>query len=216
MEKSQIRQTAQKVWINELTSGIYKTSETIEPNYILTTNNKKISRVNIIATVISKYINEDGTYSTLTIDDSSSKTLVKTFKDDAHIIKNIEIGDIVLIIGKLKLNNNQLFILPEIVKKVNLSWLKLRKFELSEISKVDTKPQQIEEQSIIEEVINISNTSRQKILNLVDKFESEEGVDPLQISKELHLNEREVKTVITELIKEGEIFEVKGKLKIMG
>jgi len=216
MEKSQIRQTAQKVWINELTSGIYKTSETIEPNYILTTNNKKISRVNIIAIVISKYINEDGTYSTLTIDDNSSKILIKTFKDDAHIIKNIEIGDIVLIIGKLKLNNNQLFILPEIVKKVNLSWLKLRKFELSEISKVDIKLQRIVEQPIIEEVTNISNTSRQKILNLIDKFESKEGVDPIEISKELQLNDREVKTVITELIKEGEIFEVKGKLKIMG
>jgi len=216
MEKSQIRQTAQKIWINELTSGIYKASETIEPNYVLTTNNKKISRINIIATVISKYINEDGTYSTLTIDDSSSKTLVKTFKDDAHLITNIEVGDIILIIGKPKLNNNQLFILPEIIKKVNLSWLKLRKFELSEISKANIKPQQIEEQSIIEEVTNISNTSRQKILNLIDKFESEEGVDPFQISKELQLNEREVKTVITELIKEGEIFEVKGKLKIMG
>ena len=158
MEKSQIRQTAQKIWINELTSGIYKASETIEPNYVLTTNNKKISRINIIATVISKYINEDGTYSTLTIDDSSSKTLVKTFKDDAHLITNIEVGDIILIIGKPKLNNNQLFILPEIIKKVNLSWLKLRKFELSEISKANIKPQQIEEQSIIEEVTNISNT----------------------------------------------------------
>ncbi len=215
MEKNQIRQTAQKIWINELTSGIYKASETIEPNYVLTTNNKKLSRVNIIATVISKYINEDGTYSTLTIDDSSSKILVKTFKDDAHLITDINIGDIIIVIGKPKLNNNQLFILPEIIKKVNLSWLKLRKFELSEISKVNIKPQEIGEQPV-EEITHISNTSRQKILNLIDKFESEEGVDPTQISKELHLNDREVKTVITELIKEGEIFEVKGKLKIMG
>ena len=107
MEKNQVRQIAQKVWINELTTGNYNVSESLEPNYILTQTNKKVSRVNIIAIVISKYINDNETYASLTIDDSSSKITIKTFKDDIHLIKNIEVGDILLIIGKPKLNNNQ-------------------------------------------------------------------------------------------------------------
>ena len=105
--------------------------------------------------------------------------------------------------------------MPAIIKKVDVSWLKLRKFELSQISKVNIKLYETE-QPIIEEVVSISNTSRQKILNLIDKLESEEGIDPYQLIKELRLNEKEAKIIITELIKDGEIFEIKGKLKIMG
>ena len=69
------------------------------------------------------------------------------------------------------------------------------------------------EELTIEEV-NVSNESiRTQILNLIDKLDKDEGVSNAVITKQIKSSK--VKEAIDELLKEGEIFEVNGKYKLL-
>jgi len=68
-KKIQKRQIAVKVSISELLSGKYVREEGLMPNYIETADGKKISRVNIIGTVVFKFDEESLNYKNFVIDD---------------------------------------------------------------------------------------------------------------------------------------------------
>jgi len=52
------RQTAFKIWLSELDDSVFvKSSKEFEPSYFLV-KDKKISRVNVIATIVNKNITE--------------------------------------------------------------------------------------------------------------------------------------------------------------
>lgn len=212
----QQRQTAYKIWIREIINGIYHREEGLNPNYVLT-NGKKISRVNIIATVIGKYSNNEKTLTTITLDDGSGKIDVKTFIDDIKILNDINIGDVILTIGKIRQNFGQMFILPEIVKKLdNEKWLTLRKIELASEngSNIDINVEKIEQFNGVEELIT-TETQRRKILDCIEKLDKENGADIEKVISLSKLNKNKAEIVIKELITEGEIFQMKpGRLRI--
>ena len=202
---SQLRQTAYKIWIGDLLKAEYleKKGEW-EPNYFLIGENK-ISRVNVIASVVSVYENEGKTMKSVDIDDSSGSVSLKVWGDGLKILEGLEVGDICLIIGKCKNSSGQVFITPEIVKKVDNNWAKLRKFELEGLygKREEIKPISNENIENIEEPIE---SSGQKVLNILEKSGEIRFEDLLEKSK---VNEEELKEILTELLKEGEIFEPK-------
>ena len=51
--------------------------------------------------------------------------------DENESIKNTFIGNICCVVGKIRVYNNEKYISPEIFKKVDLLWLKVRSLELS-------------------------------------------------------------------------------------
>ncbi|MEK6861201.1 MAG: hypothetical protein AABY07_04460, partial [Nanoarchaeota archaeon] len=123
------RLTAYKIWIASLINSPYVNNPgEFEPNYIKV-NGKEISRLNIIATVVNKYISDDGTYVTIIVDDSSSQIRVKSWREDTLLLKNINVGDTILLIARVKNYQNEIYLLPEIVKKVNPNWELVRKLE---------------------------------------------------------------------------------------
>src|SRR3989344_2985801 len=122
------RLVAHKLWLGELKEEKFvQRSGEFESNYIAL-NNKQVTRVNIVANVVNKFENEDKSYIGITMDDSSAQIRLKTWREDTRILENISIGDIVLIIGKIKKYNEEIYILPEIVKKVSPNDEILRNF----------------------------------------------------------------------------------------
>jgi len=220
------RQTANKLWISSVNnSDFVKTLEEFSPNYI-NFDNKKISRVNIIGTVTNKY--ENLNYISLLIDDSSSQISIKAWNQDTHLLQNVTVSDIILVIGKLKQSslNTSIYILPEIVKKVSLNHELLRKLELlkqyGKPSKVEKKQKEYsEEQNIqqnteqIVEEIKVSNSLRQQVLNTIEKADSDDGITVKDISEKLSQPEIDVNDILEELIKEGEVFQIKNKFKVI-
>ena len=93
-------------------------------------DDKEIVRVNIVANVIDKYETEN--YSTLTLDDGTGTIRLKAFSDSVALLNNIEIAATVVVIGVLRYFNNELYIVPEIVKEVDPKLLLARKLELLE------------------------------------------------------------------------------------
>jgi len=113
----QKRLTAIKMRINDIVEGEYKVEEGFTPNYILTRDGRKISRVRILGTVVSVFESEDGQFNSITLDDGTDTIRVKTFKG-MNLLKKIKIGDLVDVIGKVREYNGEIYIIPEIIYNV--------------------------------------------------------------------------------------------------
>jgi len=145
----QERQVARKIDIKTINSGnfvqIERKSEEDRylPNYI-EVNGMKISRVRVLATVIDKFVSEDGNYATLTLDDTTDTIRCKIFMNsnfsdnisrqnliDLETINNIEKGDLIDVIGKIREYNEERYIQPEIIVKIeDPNFEVLRKLEI--------------------------------------------------------------------------------------
>ena len=133
------------------------------------------------------------------------------------MLKKFHVGDPINIIGRLREYNNERYIIPEIVKKVDdPHWELVRKLELL---KLYGKPNKIEKRQDVvlsEEVIEEVNNKREFLINLIGKFDDGEGVNVEKVIEASGLVRDDVEKVIVELLKEGEIFEIKpGILKII-
>lgn len=125
----QERQVAIKVQIKTLHTGEFVKQEGMNPNYIKT-EDLEISRARVLATVIDKFVSEDGNYATLTLDDTTDTIRCKVFRE-LEIIENIEKGDLVDVIGKIREYNEERYIQPEIIVKItDPNFEVLRKLEV--------------------------------------------------------------------------------------
>lgn len=116
--------------IIDITKGKFIQQEGMQPSYIITKLNQKIARAKIVGTVTDKFLRDDNNYSVLTIDDSTDSLRIKAFREDVSKLENIEIGDSVMIIGKVREYNNENYIIPEIIKKLeNPNYESLHKLE---------------------------------------------------------------------------------------
>ena len=198
------RQIAYKVRISDiLSSRLNKENMFL---YVIV-NNLNVSRVNIISTLV--YKDEDASYASAIIDDGTGRISVRSF-ESKYIFSKIDVGDIILIIGKIREFNDERFIVPEIIKKINnQDWVKVRNIELR--NNVITKIENVNsEESLIEDNLN----SVDDVLSLIRKLDSGEGVlidDVLKESK----NDGVEKT-LSKMLENGDIFEIKpGKIKIL-
>lgn len=216
---NQGRQTAYKVFIGDLLSGEFVEEKgEWDPNYILI-KDKKVSRVNIIANVISKYEAMDKNYASLDIDDGSGVISLKSWKEDVSLLEKIKIGDLILIIGRARQTNNQVYVSPEIIKIFqDFKWGRLRRLELEQFwgKREEIKTVKQEEKTnlvVTEENVNdVTESARQRVLNIIERNE----VDLKRLIELSSLNPDEVKVIVQTLLKEGEIYEPKpGVLKLV-
>lgn len=232
-DEIQKRQTAYKLWIKDLMVSQPVKQENPPLNYFKI-RDKDISRVNIIANVVFKFEATDESFSSVTLDDGSGTVRVKVWKEDTKILKNLNVGDMLLVVGKPRYYNEETYINPEIVYKLdNPNWELLRKLELIKeygkpltiekpakeevIAKPADYPTVIHEEKIVSGTI-IPVNSRQTILKLIERLSKEgNGADVMEIIKESNIDEDEADSIIQDLLEEGEIFSPRpGKIKLLG
>src|SRR3989338_6905989 len=121
----QKRQVAYKIRVSDILN-VNLEKEEFSGNIRL--SNTNVSRVNIIATVI--YKSEEFNYSSAVVDDGTGKIQLRIFENNAYFSK-ADVGDAVLVIGKIREFSNEKYIMPEIFKKIDDSkWADVRKLEL--------------------------------------------------------------------------------------
>jgi RPA family protein len=126
-----LRQTTVKARISDVVNSKFIKKEGMEPSYILTELGQKISRANLVGTIVDKFMSEDGNYSSITVDDDYDSIRIKAFKEDSNIFSNLEIGDLIMVIGKVREYAGENYIIPEIVKKVaNPNYESLHRLEV--------------------------------------------------------------------------------------
>ncbi|MDP7180775.1 MAG: hypothetical protein QF824_05905 [Candidatus Woesearchaeota archaeon] len=227
-QKQQIkRQIAYKVTIKDIAEGQYTKNEgEWSPNYI-EIGNHQVSRVNIIGTVVVNAPDQTSPHKSVVLDDGTGNISVRTFENNG-IFDNVNIGDIVLVIGRPREFGTEKYLTPEVLKKVdNPDWIKVRQLELAKNISAPTvsAPQSPKEEVVATEPVvettdmtqppvEESNTPADKIFQLIKSTDSGEGADTEEVISKSNLENAE--QLVKKLLEEGEIFEVKpGKLKIL-
>jgi RPA family protein len=133
------RHPAIKVLMISVNKGKYIQEDDKNPNYLLM-DGVKTYRLNAIAAVVQK--EEVGSITNMLLDDGTGKIVMRSF-EESKVVKEIDVGDVVLVVGKVRTYNDEKYISPEIIKKCRPAWLKLRSLEL--------KKPEIEQEMVVEE-----------------------------------------------------------------
>jgi RPA family protein len=208
---NQKRQIAYKVRIKEMVTGNYIKEDGWEPNHILLDNQLKVSRVNIIGAVVDK--SADNGYLSMLLDDGSGKISARFFQEFG-LAKEVNIGDIVLMIGRIREYGAERYIVPEILKKIeDKKWADVRRLELQ---RQDAGKRYVSvERKKIEPIAQVVEKSPiNMIYSLIRKLDKGDGADIDTVIKDANMPDAE--KIIINLLEKGEIFEIrKGKIKVL-
>jgi len=205
---SQERQVAHKIKVKTVLDEKFVKQEGMLPSYVLH-GGKKISRLNIIGAIVSKDANE--LFESVMVDDGSGSISVRSFEKKG-IFQDFVLGDVVLIIGKIREYGGERYIINEIIKKINdRKLVDLRKLELK-LSELHYVPEKVREsEEVAEEEIE---TPLKKVFDVIKKLDAGEGADFYEVLKNAGIENGE--ETIEKLLKMGHIFELKpGKLKVL-
>ncbi|HLD12271.1 MAG TPA: OB-fold nucleic acid binding domain-containing protein [Candidatus Nanoarchaeia archaeon] len=205
-----LRQVAHKVWLQQLWSSSFVDASADDAAFLLV-GDAKISRVNVLASVVEVYVNVEKKFSSLMLDDGSSTMRVKVFGHDMRLFDVVKLGSLVNIIGRVRKFNDELFIAPDVVRVVdNPNWELLRRVELLSImGKFDRALplrdlyQEIKDPVVVEHPVVESLSVRQKVLSFIERVEEAAIADAIKEAD----TEVEGHAVVKDLLKEGEIYQ---------
>jgi len=198
------RNIAYKMRIGDILRGVPMMDE--GKFLFLELGNKKVVRVNILANCIDKYVQEgDKQFATLTVDDASGQIKVKAFGEDVEPLKNVMQGDTLQLIGNVREWNGELYILPEVIKKVDARWLLVRKLEIQNARK---------DMPVAE---SGDSTLKDSIMEKIKAAEPEGGIDTDALLDIDATNADGINTEVKKLLEEGLIYEPRpGRLRYLG
>ncbi|MBD3318591.1 hypothetical protein GF342_01645 [Candidatus Woesearchaeota archaeon] len=184
-----VRRAALKTTISTVLSAPLEQEENV---VFLRIGTEEVSRVNIIATVIS-VLKESNM---ATIDDGTGQLMLQWF--DAH--HDVEVGSIVVVIGRVRQYGSR-YVFPEIIKKIeDPLWVKVRAKELEELPV----------SSVVEEHHSDPDESALRLIHESDKGD---GADMEELIEKLGEQGEEI---IKRLLMAGEIFETKpGRIRLL-
>jgi len=226
------RKPAYKVWISEIGNGQLQHETGEFGMYYFVLKDKPISRVNLIGSVVDVFISPERSFASVALDDGSGTINVRTFKEDIGMLEGLKVGDMVMVIGRIREYNNDKYIIPEIIKNLNdPNWELVRKLELLKEygfpKKADVKEfveiksgnavmvDNGSENVVTEQVGEITSGSRNKILSLIEKAD-ENGAEHSLILSSLGITEEEAAPILKELLSEGEIYQSRpGRYKVI-
>lgn len=215
------RQPAVKTTLSELLAGKYIQDEEQAPNYLLSLDGSKLYRINVVAVVLGR--TQQGAITILQIDDGTGSLPVYFFESNPAL-SQIQIGDAVFIIGKVRMYNQEKYLSPEIIKKINPLWLKLRALELRKerplppvvavpepMPEVDASPsEEIEEVELKLE----ADLPIKKITSLIKELDKGEGAQIEEVIAKSFVKDTE--QWIQKMLERGDIFQnLPGRVKLL-
>lgn len=212
-------------------------SKRIQLNYVITPLGQKVSRANLVGTVVDKFVSDDGRYSTLTIDDGSGAIRVKAFGKDIKTFDGIKPDNLVLIIGFVKQYANEIYITADMVKKVELNYEALRRLEVLDNLTMQKKivehirqfaanvtRDEVKEymrkvgidseasEDMLDNVLDVILEKKEadyspKILGIIEQLDEGKGVEISKIFETCDLPDHETERALNSLLSSGRIFE---------
>ncbi len=167
--------------------------------------NKQIVRVNLIANIIDKFLQEgEKKFASMTLDDASGQIKLKLFGEDITKFAPFAQGDTVSVIGLLRSWNNEVYLTPEIIKKRDPAFLMVRKLEIDK-----TKPKVVEKTELAK--------VREVILEKIKQEDANGGVETEKLVMEVQATPDVINNEIRKLLEEGMVYEPRpGKLRYLG
>lgn len=234
---AQNRAPAIKTSSVEISSGEFYPGDEQNSAYLLTSSGKKLFRVSFFATILQK--ETIGSVTTFYVDDGLGQLPLRCFEENKNQ-SLLTIGDVILIIGKIRKYNQEVYISPEIMKKISPLWLKVHSLEISrntllnldlekekngkkelETREVEKEKVEIEivETEIVEEEIKGGDIKEvelpiNKLLKLIKELDLGEGVNIEELVQKSFLKDAE--HWIEKMLETGDIFQcLPGKVKVL-
>jgi len=201
------RRTAFKIRVGEILMG--KPVMDGDRFSFLELGSRNIVRVNIIGNIVDKYESEgDSKYMVLTIDDGSGQIKAKTFGEDTGRFSKFVQGQTVVVIGVLRVWNNETYISPEIIREMEPKYLLVRKLETEKDRSKDTNTLGREE------IVAVKD----RILGAIKNSEDEGGIEKDRLIMNLKdISAAIINQEVQKMLEEGIIFEPRpGKVRYLG
>lgn len=200
-----MRETAIKIEIKDLIEGRYVVKEGWTPNFVETIYGK-VSRINILGVIIQELDNHS-----YKIDDGTSQIELRTFEPKPI---NVNVGDLVMVIGRPREYGGGIYINYEILKKIDPKWIQYRKKELELLRPKKIIINQTPKMENAEEIVVKADNIFEKIMNIIRENDTGNGT-PIDVVIE-KIDDIQAEKIINNLLSEGEIFEIKpGCVKIL-
>lgn len=231
------RHTAKKVRIADLLEGSFTQDGPDEPGYVLTAANQKITRSKLLAIVLA--IEQVGSMTNILIDDGTGNITVRFF-EESKMIRHLQVGDSFLIIGRIRIYNQEKYVSAEITKKIDPLWRRVQALELrtekvfpneekndeenKEKKSFSSQKQEMDEPSYLEdpkkvpcEEIIIEEKDDflfKKIAQLIKDMDRGDGIlieDLLEKSSLEHTEH-----YVQQMLERGDIFQIRpGRIKVL-
>ncbi len=229
IDTKNIRQVAVKLTISDILEGDYIQENEQNPNYLLLKSGAGVYRINVIVVVLRK--EQIGTITNLLIEDNTGAIIARFF-EESKVISQVQAGDVILLIGKVRMYNQEKYISPEIVKKTSLLWLKQRRLELPRDKNIVGVGQQYREMNqegknnevvkenigvnnlVVEEIIEENVMPVQKLMSLIKNLDTGEGAGIEELIEKSPLEQTE--ELLERMMKNGDVFQnMPGRVKVL-
>ena len=199
------RNVAYKLRIGDVLKGVPMMDE--GKFLFLELGDRKVVRVNMIANCVDKFVQEgEKNFASLTIDDASGQLKLKVFGEDIERVKHIMQGDTLQIVGNMREWNGEIYMIPEVVKKVDARWLLVRKLEIQNAR----KDMPVESKSG-------ANNLKNMILDKIKGAEADGGIDREMLTMDVEAAPEAIEGEVRKLLEEGLIYEPRpGRLRYLG
>jgi hypothetical protein len=201
------RMTAKKVTVSDLISGKWVKKEGMEPSFVVTRSGDEVSRARVMGTIVSSFIAEDGSFASITLDDTTETIRAKTFKTTKPV-DDFRVGDIVDVIGKVREYLGEIYLIPEVIARIeDPNRELLRKLEIMK-GAGSPSGESGEKRGKGKD----SGELKREILRLIEG--SEDGLEYGKILEKVKAKESEIESVVNDILSEGICYEpTPGKIK---
>ena len=231
------RLPAKKIRIFDVVNGRFfpGSKEEKRSGYVITPVGEKVSRVNLIGSVLNSFVNDDQNYSTLTLDDGTETIQVRAFKEEVEKLIKHEIGDLVLAIGKVREYSGEIYVGVESVRKIeDMNMETLRKLELlneliekkKTVDEIKSMFEKMSREELLESVLQkfgydeetldviLENLNVEKevdykpqILEVINSLDEGEGVEVRKLFQMTNLSENILENALDQMLANGTLFE---------
>jgi hypothetical protein len=207
------RQTAYLTTIGTVLGGSFVKSEAqMQPSYVKTADGQELSRIHFIAVVVSLDHHE------AVLDDGTGKIIARHF-ENPEFFSLFHLGDIIRIIGRVRAFNEQLYLVPEIAKKItNKQFIALHKLLLQQQHQeftpapVSEITEEQHEEVPIDDIQDTAPGPVDRIIAYIKAKDTGEGVLIEEIANEVEHTDKLIKN----LLESGDLFEMRpGRVKVL-
>lgn len=209
----QQRQTAYHTWIAPLINGQFVSAEGDFLQDFVVVGDKKISRVNLIGTVVDVFINQDSSFGSITLDDGTATIRVKVFRENIKNLRAIRGGELVNCVGMVKKYNEEINISGEVIRLLDdPHWLLVRQLMLAKntpLSRIQQDYSTLTQspQPTTQAEPPAQTESTKQVLAIINA--REEGVTLVDLEQQTGLPRAQILQLIENLVNEGEIYQFK-------
>jgi RPA family protein len=131
------RAASHRLTLDKIHKGRFVSAEEdFELNYLITEDAQKVYRAKVVATVVSDpYISDDTAYGSIQLDDSFDTIYGSVFREQTALLDNIESGDLVQVVAKIREWQGEKQLTLEAVRKVHPNFLLLHRLEILKAQK---------------------------------------------------------------------------------